>query len=108
LESDDFNLDEIVDFAVEWATNANLINPFQKEQPSTEQIPSFQLKVLPNHLKYEYLGEKEAFPVIIASHLTEKQEDDLLAVLREIWRPLVGSWPISRGSTRQLCNTAFI
>jgi len=29
------------------------------------------------------LGEKEAFPVIIASHLKEQQEEDLLAVLRK-------------------------
>ena len=39
LESDDFNLDQIVDSVVDWATNATPINPFQREQPSTEQIP---------------------------------------------------------------------
>jgi len=37
LESDGFNLDQIVDSTVEWATNATPINLFQKEQPSTEQ-----------------------------------------------------------------------
>jgi len=42
LESDDFNLDQIVDFVVELATNTTPINPFQKEQPSTEKIPSFK------------------------------------------------------------------
>jgi len=31
LESDDFNLEQIVDSAVEWATNATPINLFQKE-----------------------------------------------------------------------------
>jgi len=29
------------------------------------------------------LGEKKAFPIIIAYHLTKKQEEDLLAMLRE-------------------------
>jgi len=29
------------------------------------------------------LGEKKAFPMTIASYLTEQQEDDLLAILRE-------------------------
>jgi len=29
------------------------------------------------------LGEKEVFPVIIASHLMEQQEEDLLPVLRK-------------------------
>ena len=49
---------------------------------STDQYPFSKLKALPNHLKYVYLGEKEALPVIIASHLTEEQEEDLLVVLR--------------------------
>jgi len=37
-----------------------------------DYTPSLELKVLPSHLKYQYLGKKEAFPVIIASHLTEQ------------------------------------
>jgi len=61
----------------------NPIIPLQEEQPSIDHIPSSELKVLPSHLKYQYLGEKEAFPLIIASHLTKQQEEDLLAVLRE-------------------------
>ena len=48
-----------------------------------DPVPSSELKVLPNHLKYQYLDEKEAFPVIIVSHLTKQQEEDLLTVLRE-------------------------
>jgi len=83
LESDDFNLDQIVDSTVKWATNETPINPFQEEQPLTDQIPSSNLKAFPNHLKYTYLDEKKAFPVIIDFHLTEKQEEDLLAVLKE-------------------------
>ena len=41
------------------------------------------MKVLPSHPKYQYLDEKKAFPVIIASHLTQQQEENLLAVLRK-------------------------
>ena len=55
-----------------------------------DHTPSYELKVLPSHLKYQHLGEKEAFPVIIACYLSEKQEEDLLAVLRKIERSLVG------------------
>jgi len=83
LESDDFNLDQIVDSTIEWATNATPIDSFQEEQPLTDQIPSSKLKTLPSYLKYKYLGEKEAFPVIITSHLTKNHEEDLLAVLRK-------------------------
>ena len=83
LESDDFNLDQIVDSMVEQATNVTPINPFQEEQSLTNQIPISDLKALPSHLKYKYLDEEEAFPTMIASHLTEKQEEGLLAMLRE-------------------------
>jgi len=51
--------------------------------PSTEQYPSSELKALPKHLKYVYMEEKEALPIIITSHLTEEQEDDLLTMLRD-------------------------
>jgi len=75
LELDDFNLDQIVDSTVEWATNASPNIPLQKEQSLTDHIPSSELKALPSHLKYQYLGDKEAFPVIIASYLMKKQEE---------------------------------
>ena len=81
--SDDFNLDQIVNSTAEWATNATLNIPLQEEQLLIDHAPSSELKALPSHLKYQYLGEKKAFPVIVASHLTEKQEEDLFAVLRE-------------------------
>ena len=83
MESDDFNLDQIIESTVEWTTNATPILPLQEEQPSIDHVPSSELKALPSHLKYQYLGEKEVFPVIIASHLTEQQKEGLLVVLRE-------------------------
>jgi len=83
LESDDFNLDQIIESTVEWVTNATPILPLQEEQPLIDHALSSEIKVLSSHLKYQYLGEKEDFPVIIASHLTEQQEEDPLAVLRE-------------------------
>ena len=53
LKSDDFNLDQIVESTVEWATNATLIILLQEEQPLIDHIPSSELKVLPTHLKYQ-------------------------------------------------------
>ena len=52
LESDDFNLDQIIESIVEWATNATPILPLHKEQPLINQVPSSELKILPSHLKY--------------------------------------------------------
>ena len=54
--------------------NSNSFEPISNDlvQPSTEPFPSFELKALPSHLKYVYLGEKEALPIIITSYLTDE------------------------------------
>ena len=43
--------------------------------------PKKKLKKLLETLKYAYLGEDEIFPVIINSHLTTEQENDLLELI---------------------------
>ena len=58
--------------------------------PSIESSPSLELKSLPKHLKYTYLGEQETPPVIIASDLTNGQEENLMIYYENIGKPLVG------------------
>jgi len=79
LESSDLNLDEI-----EWATNSSSIEMenLSLTPPPIEPPPSLELKTLPKHLKYAYLSEQETLSVIVASNLTNRQEEDLLATLR--------------------------
>ncbi|RDY12051.1 hypothetical protein CR513_03202, partial [Mucuna pruriens] len=45
--------------------------------------PPTELKPLPNHLKYAYLGDEQQFPVIIANNLHQEQEERLLQVLKQ-------------------------
>ncbi|XP_019234723.1 PREDICTED: uncharacterized protein LOC109215158 [Nicotiana attenuata] len=52
-------------------------------RPSIEEAPKLELKPLPAHLRYAYLGNSETLPVIISSSLTSTQEEKLLRVLRE-------------------------
>ena len=40
-----------------------------KTLPSEERPPKLELKPLPTHLKYAFLGEEDTFPVIISSSL---------------------------------------
>ena len=54
-----------------------------KMLPSVVQAPSLELKPLPDHLKYVFLGEGETLPVIISSSLTAMEEEKLVRVLRE-------------------------
>ncbi|XP_026399602.1 uncharacterized protein LOC113295484 [Papaver somniferum] len=65
----------------------------EKLVPSILQDPKIELKPLPNHLKYLYLGDKEELPVIVSKELTELQEQRLLRVLRE-YKTTIG-WTIA-------------
>ncbi|CAN6586226.1 unnamed protein product [Malus baccata var. baccata] len=51
--------------------------------PSIVHPPTLELKPLPSHLKYVFLGEDQTLPVIISSSLTTQEEDKLIRVLKE-------------------------
>ncbi|XP_061369787.1 uncharacterized protein LOC133312577 [Gastrolobium bilobum] len=53
-------------------------------KPSIEEPPVLELKPLPNHLRYVYLGEKDTLPVIVSNLLTVLEEEQLLAVLKNL------------------------
>ena len=50
--------------------------------PSKEKPPELELKPLPSHLKYSFLGSEETFPMIISSSLILNQETKLLEILK--------------------------
>uniref|UniRef100_A0A1U7W8D2 Uncharacterized protein LOC104223691 n=1 Tax=Nicotiana sylvestris TaxID=4096 RepID=A0A1U7W8D2_NICSY len=47
-------------------------------KPSIEEPPKLELKPLPGHLKYEFLGPNSTLPVIISSGLLDAQVQQLL------------------------------
>ncbi|XP_068323129.1 uncharacterized protein, partial [Pyrus communis] len=61
--------------------------------PSIVQPPTLELKPLPSHLKYVFLGEDQTLPVIISSSLTAQEEDKLIRVLKE-HKPAIG-WTLA-------------
>ncbi|XP_027166366.1 uncharacterized protein LOC113766367 [Coffea eugenioides] len=71
--------------------------------PSCEQAPRLELKPLPKHLKYAFLGEKETLPVIVNATLDEKQLGKLLRVLRKHLKAI--GWMISdiKGISPTIC-----
>ncbi|OMO73048.1 Integrase, catalytic core [Corchorus capsularis] len=74
-----------------------------KPLPSIEAPPELELKQLPPHLTYAYLGESNTLPMIIASSLNETQKDKLLRVLREHKEAI--TWTIAdiRGISPSIC-----
>jgi len=77
---------------VDWASSPSV--PHHRIESlditSNEVTPSLELKALLEHLKYAYLGGRETLPVIIASHLIEEQEDNLMSILKRLGKPLDG------------------
>ena len=71
--------------------------------PSTIKPPKLDLKPLPNHLRYTFLGEDETLPVIISSKLTQSQEEILVKMLRKRVKAI--GWQISdiRGISPSYC-----
>ncbi|KAH9722903.1 hypothetical protein KPL70_006892 [Citrus sinensis] len=56
--------------------------------PSIESPPSFELKLLPSHLKYAYLGQNNTLLVIISSTLDGGQEQSLVDLLGKYRRAI--------------------
>ena len=44
---------------------------FPPAKPSIQEAPKLELKALPPHLRYEFLGNGDTLPIIIASDLDE-------------------------------------
>ncbi|CAN6695187.1 unnamed protein product [Malus baccata var. baccata] len=69
--------------------NGTLLNPIpipvstNTLLPSVIQAPFLELKPLPDHLKYVFLGDEETLPVIVSSSLTALEEEKLIRVLKE-------------------------
>ncbi len=60
---------------------------------SIEEDPKLELKALPPHLRYEFLGNGDTLPVIIASDLDEQQVQSLVKVLKRFKRAI--GWTIA-------------
>ncbi|CAN6721058.1 unnamed protein product [Malus baccata var. baccata] len=81
----------------------SLGEPKKLLQPSKVQPPKLELKVLPEHLKYAYLGADSSLPVIIAADLSSTEEDKLLRILRS-YQDAIG-WTIAdiKGISPTIC-----
>ena len=57
--------------------------PFHKLLPSIEVPPILELKQLPKHLRYIFLGLDDTLPIIISSELTILQKEKLIKILKD-------------------------
>ncbi|KAJ8747653.1 hypothetical protein K2173_012998 [Erythroxylum novogranatense] len=77
-------------------------------KPSIEVPPELELKQLPHHLKYAYLGENSTLPVIVSTELTNVQEKKLLSILKGHKRAI--GWTIAdiKGISPLFCQHKII
>ncbi|XP_070036724.1 uncharacterized protein [Nicotiana tomentosiformis] len=80
----------------------NRVTPPAK--PSIIEPPQLDLKPIPQHLRYKFLGSNETLPVIVSSLLNDVQVEHLLDTLRE-HRQAIG-WTIAdiRGIPAGICE----
>ena len=73
-----------------------------EELPMEE--PTLELKTLPSTLKYAFLDEEKAKPVIISSKIDMKQEEQLLEVLRLNEEAIIWTLTDLKGLDPTLCT----
>ncbi|KAK8991105.1 hypothetical protein V6N11_062129 [Hibiscus sabdariffa] len=85
-EYNDFD-NEFREFEPNYLVNSVLskelhMSPKTKLLPSVLQAPQIELKELPKHLNYAFLGDNGTLPVIVSNKLSEKEESELISILR--------------------------
>ncbi|KAL5554623.1 hypothetical protein UlMin_042024 [Ulmus minor] len=76
---------------------------FKLPKSSIEEPPTLELKPLPSHLRYAYLGEVSTLPVIISAQLSETQEEQLLKVLRKFKKAIGWTLADIKGISPSFC-----
>ncbi|XP_027082523.1 uncharacterized protein [Coffea arabica] len=88
--------------------------PEIKVLPSVVQAPVLELKPLPKHLKYAYLGDNETLPVIISTALSKTHEEKLIRIViaPENQEKMTFTYPFGTFAYRRmsfgLCNAPAI
>ena len=76
---------------------------FKENIPSIVKPLKLELKQLPSHLKYVYLGEDETLPVIISSYLTPLQEENLIVTLKKHTKTIGWQMAYIKGISPIIC-----
>ncbi|XP_070014937.1 uncharacterized protein [Nicotiana sylvestris] len=72
-------------------------------KPSVEEPPKLELKPLPAHLRYIFLGHDSSLSVIISSGLLDVQVEQLLQVLQESKTAIGWTMPDIKGISPAFC-----
>jgi len=76
-----------------------------ESEPSSDwtKAPKVELKPLPSSLRYEFLGQKSTYPVIVNSNLNATQIESSLRVLRKHRKAIGYTLDDLKGTHPSLC-----
>nr|GFC75678.1 reverse transcriptase domain-containing protein [Tanacetum cinerariifolium] len=75
-----------------------------KTQSEEDEPPKVELKELPPHLEYAFLGNNEEWPVIIAKDLSSKEKTDLINVLKTRNKAIAWKLTDIKGIDPEFCS----
>nr|GFA97727.1 retrovirus-related Pol polyprotein [Tanacetum cinerariifolium] len=75
-----------------------------KNQPKEDEPPKVELKELPPHLEYAFLGNNGEWPVIIAKDLSSNEKTDLINVLKTHKKAIAWKLTDIKGIDPEFCS----
>nr|GFC24508.1 reverse transcriptase domain-containing protein [Tanacetum cinerariifolium] len=105
LNNDPEPLSNQKDYFLTLHKDLKVIEP--KTQPEEDEPPEVELKELPPHLEYAFLGENRKWPVIIAKDLSSNEKTDPINVLKTRKKAIAWKLTDIKGIDPEFCCTRF-
>nr|GEX82180.1 DNA-directed DNA polymerase [Tanacetum cinerariifolium] len=83
------------------------VEPKNKKSSDDEPL-EVELKELPPHLEYAFLGENEKWPVIISKHLSVKEKSTLINVLKSRKKAIAWKLTAIKGIDPEFCSRKIL
>nr|GEV87274.1 reverse transcriptase domain-containing protein [Tanacetum cinerariifolium] len=103
LNSDPEPLPNQKDYFPEAHKDLKVIEP-KNDKSSDDEPPKVELKVLPPHLEYAFLGENNKWPVIISKVLSVNEKSALLEVLKSRKKAIAWKLTDIKGIDPKFCS----
>nr|GEV83557.1 hypothetical protein [Tanacetum cinerariifolium] len=102
LNNDPKPLSNQKDFFPTFHKDLKVVEP--KNQSEEDEPPEVELKELPPHLEYAFLGDNEKWPVIIAKDLSSNEKTDLINVLKTRKKAIARKLTDIKGIDPEFCS----
>nr|GEZ89949.1 reverse transcriptase domain-containing protein [Tanacetum cinerariifolium] len=102
LNNDPEPLSNQKDFFLTLHKDLKVVEP--KTQSKEDEPPEVELKELPPHLKYAFLGDNGKWPVIIAKDLSSNEKTDLINVLKTQKKAIAWKLTDIKGIDPEFCS----